>query len=105
MMPLLEPGLGSGDTARIPRQAASCERRMEAEKRENADGRASERERETERERERERGGGGRKGWAGTGLHSTGNLMRSRVTENCLTYRFYWNVRRPRKNGARGPNW
>jgi len=57
MMPLLEPGLGSGDTARIPRQAASCERRMEAEKRENADGRASERERETERERER---GGGR---------------------------------------------
>lgn len=39
------------------------------------------------------------------GAASTGNLMRSRVTENCLTYRFYWNVRRPRKNGARGPNW
>lgn len=39
------------------------------------------------------------------GTASMGNLMRSRVTENCLTYRFYWNVRRPRKNGARGPNW
>jgi len=26
MMPLLEPGLGSGDTARIPRQAARRER-------------------------------------------------------------------------------
>jgi len=89
MTPLLEP-------TRLGRYGG-YRRAMEAmEKRENADGR--ERESERERRGERRKGGPGR-------ASTTGNLMRSRVTENCLTYRFYWNVRRPRKNGARGPNW